>query len=265
MEISRPLSARPVARDESGQPPRRRPPGLLDWLSVATRSAFAGLPRFQRGAFALFVTAALVTAMLGDQPVGRTLLLHPAGLSRGEGLWQPLTAAFIFPEGQGGGLVFTLVVQWFLASSLESFWGTRKYLALVLGCSLAGYVCTALLGLVVPAVAAVSIGGAAPLDLAAVVAFGVVYGRRPMQLLGFVPLSARGIAALAVAVAILSPLARGAGWPEILPHLVSMGCALGVTTQPWRRLRSSGKVRMGRAGRKSRHLKVVSDDRQLLN
>lgn len=232
---------------------------------MARNRLFASLPRFRRGAFALFLVTVLLTALLADQPMADQLLLDPKGVMRGQGLWQPLTANFIFPNGRVTLLLGTLLVQWFLAGPLEDYWGTRKYVTLVVGCGLAGHAAVVLLALVMPQVAAVTMGGATAMDLAAVVAFGAFMGTRPLQLGGIFPLSGRTLAVIIAALSVISPLARGAPWPVIIPGIVSMLVALLVVTQPWRRLRKSGKV--GGRGRKKRpaHLRVIRPDDELLN
>jgi membrane associated rhomboid family serine protease len=232
---------------------------------VQRTTPWSNLPRFRRGAFALFLTTLLLSAILADQPLATVLLLDPARFARGEALWQPLTAAFIFREGTLFGLFGTLVVQWFVAGALEQFWGTRRYLAFAIGCGVAGYLGLALFGLLVPAAHQVIVGGATPIDLSAVVAFGVVFGRRPLRLPGRLPLSPRGLALLVCGVALLSPLARGAPWPDIVPWAVSIVTALVVTTQPWRRLASSGKLRGRKTNRERNHLQVVRSGKDLLN
>lgn len=233
--------------------------------TVRPSSPWARLPKFHKGAFTLFILALLPSAILGDQPVAAQLTLSPAGIAEGKGLWQPLTASFMFPDGDMFGLVGTLVVQWFVGGMLEGFWGTRRYVAFALGCGVAGYVAAAALGPLGVVDASVRLGGATPMDLAAVVAFGVVFGKRPLQVLGVLPLSSRTLAALICVLSLISPLARGEPWPKVVPWAVAMLAALVVTTQPWRRLSSSGKVGGRRRSKKRSHLKVVRPDDQLLN
>jgi membrane associated rhomboid family serine protease len=224
---------------------------------VSRGGLLGALPKFRRGAFVLFLVTAVLSALLADQPVGQQLVLHPGGVFSGEGIWQPLTANFVFTEGDVGLLFGTLVVQWFLGSELEGFWGLRKYVTLVIACGIAGYLFSSVLGVFVPAVAAVPVGGATPMDLAAVAAFGVVLGKRPLRVLAILPLTARGLAILVLTLSVLSPLARGAPWPVIIPWLVAIAGAVLVTTQPWRRLRDSGKLGGRKNKRNKGHLRVV--------
>jgi membrane associated rhomboid family serine protease len=231
---------------------------------VARPSFLAALPRFRRGGFVLFLLAAVASALLADQPVAADLLLTPSRLFTGEILWSPLTANFVFPDASVGLVVGTLVVQWFLGGQLEDFWGTRKYVTFVLGCGVAGYLGQLGFGALLDDVASLPVGGATAMDLATVTAFGAVFGKRPLSLGGVIPLTSRTLAAFVAGLAIVSPLVRGAPWPVILPWLVAIVAALAVTTQPWRRLRSSGKLG-GRKNQRRAHLRVVRPDRDLLN
>jgi membrane associated rhomboid family serine protease len=228
------------------------------------RSLLGGLPKFGRGAFALLLLTAILSAIFADQALGRALLLDPSGVLRGEGVWQPLTANFIFREGDVGLVIGTLAVQWFVGSALEAFWGTKRYVALVVGCGLVGHLAAVAFAPV--ADAGIPLGGATAMDLAAIVAFGAVFGARPLHVFGTLPISARTMALIVVAISIVAPLGRGAPWPVLIPWLVAMLGALLVTTQPWRALRDSGKLRGGRGRkRKPDHLRVVRAEDDLLN
>jgi membrane associated rhomboid family serine protease len=232
---------------------------------VAQNPLLSRLPRFHRGAFGLFLVTVLLTTLVADKPLGDALVLHPGAVLRGEGVWQPFTANFIYPNGLAGLVIGTLLVQWLLAGPLEAYWGTRKYVVLVLGSGVAGYAASVLLALGVPEVAKTIVGGATPMDLAAVVAFGAVMGQRSLSLGGVLPMRARTLAIIIAVLAVVSPLARGAPWPVVVPGVVAMLVALLVVTQPWRRLRKSGKVGGRGKPKKKAHLRVIRPDDELLN
>lgn len=222
----------------------------------------SGLPKFNRGALALFVLTVAATALVGDQPLGEALRLHPGALVTGAGIWQPLTANFVFPADAVGLVLGTLFLQWFVGSQLEEFWGTRKYVTLVLGCGTAGYLVYALVSPWLPQVVH---GGSTAMDLAAITAFGIVAGKRQLSLLGAVTLQARTLAMILVALGVLGPLARGAQWPVVIPWLVSIVGAWLTTTQPWRRGNTGGGGRSAqtpskRPKAKPSHLRVVKDE-----
>jgi len=228
---------------------------------------FAGLPRFNRGALGIFAVTALLTALVGDRPLADQLRLQPGELLTGQGLWQPFTANFVYPEGDAGFLLGTFLIQWFFGSQLEGFWGTRRYLVLVLSCGTLGYLAYALLSPVLPAVPH---GGATAMDLAALTAFGVVFGTRMMSMLGALSIRARTLAAILVGVGVIAPLLRGAPWPIVVPWLVAIAGALLWTVQPWRRAGDSGRVTRPKTGSKksktrAKHLRVVDRDPEMLN
>jgi membrane associated rhomboid family serine protease len=232
---------------------------------VSRAGVFSSLPKFRRGAFGILLLAAILSAFLADQPLAEHLLLTPALVLQGQNLWSPITANFIFPDGELAYLIGTLFIQWFIGSELEGFWGMRKYLVLVIGCGIAGHLVSVALAPFVPDIASTTLGGTTAIDLATVAAFGVVFGKRPLRLLGALPLSSRGLAILLVVLTVLGPLARGAPWPVVLPWIVAMCGAVLLTTQPWRRLRDSGKLGGSKRKKKKSHLRVVPRDPKLLN
>lgn len=226
---------------------------------------FSGLPKFHRGALAIFLITAAATGIVGDQPLGDALRLHPGALLSGAGIWQPFTANFVFPAESVGFLIGTLFVQWFFGSALEEFWGTRKYLLLVVGCGTAGYLVAALLS---PGLPAVVHCGSTGIDLATLTAYGLVYRKRMLAVMGVVPVKASTLVLILVPVLVLSPLLRGAPWPLLIPWLVAITGAWLATAQPWRRgAGGSGGgttrtvARKPKANRaKPSHLRVVKDD-----
>lgn len=227
-------------------------------------SGFLGnLPKFRPGALALVVLTIAATAIVGDQPLGDALRLHPGALVSGGGLWQPITANFVFPATSVGFVIGTLLIQWFVGSQLEGFWGTRKYVTLVLGCGIAGFLVYALVSPYVPAVVH---GGSTAMDVAALTAFGVVYGAREMPLFGAVVLKARTIAMILIFINAVVPILRGQPWPLAIPWFVAIAGGWLATAQPWRRggtaRRSSSSTPRSAPKKRAKpsHLKVVKDD-----
>ena len=234
------------------------------------------LPRFRRGAFALFAVTFLVTMLLGDRgQLSPGLTLQPDEVLAGHGWWTPVTALFRHPEGVGLlGLLWTLAIQWLLGSRLDGFWGTARYLIMVLVAGVVGY--GALIGLaLIPAPVAATIAqldysGPGPMDTAAAVAFGWVFARERMQLgsAELPPLPVAGIAALIglgfpliVALAAGTPIA--AAWPTLLPGVFAALVAT-VFVQPWRKPENSGKVERKKP-RDHPHLRVVRTPEDMLN
>ncbi len=214
----------------------------------------------------MFVVVAATTALLSDRSdIAGQILLGP-GFGDGQ-VWQPLTAMAMFPPEQVTGVLLTLVIQWFVGGQVEARWGTRRYLTMILTCGFVGYLGTALLGLVIPDVAGHTVGGSTPIDLAALLAFGAVFARIHLRVLGLLPLTGRGLAILGVVLALVSPLARGAPWPQVLPSVLAIVAAV-IWVRPFGG--SGGKRRRNGKGKSTKnkkrsHLRVVGPDEKLLN
>lgn len=217
----------------------------------------------------MFTLVFAVSLLLGDRPAASRLVLVPAAFARGEDWWTPLTAPFLFPDGHLPAIAFTLIVQWFLGSAVEAVWGTRRWLATIVGSAVLGYLVAGLVPLAwAPARSWPALAGATPLDLAATTAFGFALGDREHRLSGLLhPIRGRVIAGFTVLLVLALPFARAGGidaWPTILPSVVAvLGTALAA--RPWRRRAKSGTI----GGRKPRKngpkLRVVERADDLLN
>lgn len=225
------------------------------------------LPRFRRGAFALFALAFFVTMLLGDR-AALHLSLQPSEVLAGRQWWTPVSAMLRYGEGLGMlGLLWTLLVQWGMGSRLEGFWGTGRYLIMVLIAGLVGYGGAVGLAFVLPAAGELSYTGMAPLDTAAVVAFAWVFAGERLQVFS-TSLSPVLVAAIAAPVTLGFPLLVtlvagtpiGAAWPTLVPSLLAAVVAT-LFVQPWRRREKSGKV-----GRENRpNLRVIRTADDMLN
>jgi hypothetical protein len=218
----------------------------------------------------VFALGFTVTMLLGDRSA-LPLSLRPSALLTGQEWWTPITALVRAPEGLGMlGLLWTLIVQWLVGSRLEGFWGTARYLIMVLVAGLVGHASALAVALLVPAAASLSYSGTGPLDTAAVVAFAWVFADEHMEL-GSASLPTGRVAAVLapltigfpMLVAIVAGTAVGSAWPTLVPGIVAAVVAT-VFVQPWRRREKSGKVaREDRRGQP--HLRVVRTVDDLLN
>ncbi|HWB82465.1 MAG TPA: rhomboid family intramembrane serine protease [Nannocystaceae bacterium] len=229
---------------------------------VRTESPRFALPRFHKGALGLFLLTVALTAFISDMPVGELLRIQPGAIFSGGGLWQPITANFVFPGTDIGLLLGTLFAQWFFGSELEGFWGTRRYVTLVLGCGIAGYLVYALLQPVIPGL--LPHGGSNAMDAAALTAFAVVFGKRQLNMFGALQMSARTLAAIFLALMIVGPILRGTPWPVVIPWLVASAGAFLVTAQPWRARGDGTTPKRPKSKGKASHLRVVKGE-DLLN
>lgn len=210
--------------------------------------------------------------LLGDRSsVAGSFTLQPDELLAGRHWWTPASALFHYPEGLGLlGLVWTLAIQWVIGSRLEGFWGTTRYLLMVLVAGLVGYAGMVALSAVVPAAAALDYAGPGPIDTAALVAFAWVFGKQRMQMGSreISPLLVFGIAApisvtfaLWVAVVAGTPIAQT--WPLVIPGVLAAAVAT-LFVQPWRKRENSGKVARTKP-RGPTHLRVVRTPEDMLN
>ena len=230
------------------------------------------LPRFRRGAFALFALAFVVTMLLGDRgAVADALTLEPGAVLDGSEWWTPLTTMFRYPEGLGLlGLLGMLGVQWGIGSRLEGFWGTTRYLVMALVAGLLGYASTLGLALVLADARASSFAGASPLSVAAAVAFMIVFAREKLRLgtRELSPVLVGGVAAtlalgFPMLVAVVAEVPVAEAWPTLVPGAVA-GLVAVVFVQPWRKRTNSGTVGRDKA-RAHPHLRVVRTPEDMLN
>jgi hypothetical protein len=210
--------------------------------------------------------------LLGDRgSVASAFTLQPDELLAGRHWWTPASALLRYPEGLGLlGLVWTLAIQWVIGSRLEGFWGTTRYLVMVIVAGLVGYASVVGLSLVVPVAAALDYAGPGPMDTAAVVAFAWVFASQRMEFgsVEISPLLVAGIAALvsvtfALLVAVVAGTPIGHAWPAVMPGLVAAVVAT-LFVQPWRKRKISGKV-AGTKQRSQTHLRVVRTPEDMLN
>lgn len=229
--------------------------------NVRTEARFR-LPRFHKGALGLFLLTVALTAFVSDMPVGEQLRVEPGAIFSGGGLWQPITANFVFPGTDIGLLLGTFFAQWLVGSELEAFWGTRRYVTLVLGCGIAGYLVYALLEPVIPGL--MPHGGSNAMDAAALAAFGVVFGKRELDIFGVINMRARTLAWIFLPVMMIGPILRGTPWPVVIPWLVASAGAFLVTLQPWRARGDGTTPKRPKPKGKASHLRVVKGE-DLLN
>jgi membrane associated rhomboid family serine protease len=87
-------------------------------------------------------------------------------------------------------LLLTGLMMWMIVPTLERFWGTPRFLRFVAITSVVGTAAGCLVGLATGA-NLIQVNGLGPMIIAAVVAFGIIYARQPVQFFGVLPLSGR--------------------------------------------------------------------------
>jgi membrane associated rhomboid family serine protease len=86
-------------------------------------------------------------------------------------------------------LVMHMVVLWAFVPTLERFWGTPRLYRFVAITSIAGSLGGTLMGLALGT--EIPIAGLDPFMYAAIIAFGIVYAKTPVQFFGVLPLTGR--------------------------------------------------------------------------
>ena len=238
--------------------PRRRRPERPSWTEPIAQ-------RLTPAIKVLVITDALLffTFVFSDavQPLMRNhLALGPSFLGAHE-LWQPLTALFI--HFRPLSFVFSMIGLWWVGASVERLLGTRRFLALFFASGILGHVAAGVVSRLTGT--AFIYEGCSLAVLALFVAFGRLYGREMMQVLGALVLQARQLTMLFVGFALVQDLIQGfaqGDWGSLAGTVVAvtvgyLGAAPGGLRELYdlvraRRLRRRYRVIEGGAARRSR-------------
>lgn len=149
--------------------------------------------RITRGAlFLLGAQLALSLIWLMGNPELRQMIAEwvvasPSQVFEHYRVWTLVTSPLL--ETNFLSLLLTALMLWMLIPTLERFWGTPRFLRFAAITSVVGSVAGVLVGQALGS--DVAIHGFAPMIIAAVVAFGVIYARQPVQFFGVLPLTGR--------------------------------------------------------------------------
>jgi membrane associated rhomboid family serine protease len=200
----------------------------------APRSRFSGL-RITRGALiVLGLEVGLSLVWLVSDPATRSLLASylmatPANVFVHGRVWTLATGVFLEPNPVA--LALHGIMMWMFVPTLERFWGTARFYRFVAITSLVGTTagCAAGLAFGIPGV---MIGGLDPFTYAAIVAFGIVYARQPVQFFGVLPLTGRqlmyGILGFLALLIVLSQR-----WADGVAYTAAMLAAAILTSKRW--------------------------------
>jgi membrane associated rhomboid family serine protease len=205
-------------------------------VSGALRSRFSGL-RITRGALivlGLELGLSLIW-LVADQATRdlflRYLMVTPANVFVHGRVWTLATGVFVEPKFLA--LILHIFVMWMFVPTLERFWGTARFyrfvaitslIATAVGCAV-GY---AFGGVELHAL----IGGLDPFIYAAIVAFGIVYARQPVQFFGVLPLTGRQLMYGILAFLALS-IVLSRRWPDGAAYAAAMVAAALLTSKRW--------------------------------
>lgn len=139
---------------------------------------------------AIHVVVSLVWLMC-DAPtharIATYVIASPSQVFESGRVWTLVTSPLF--EDQFIQLLINVFILWAFIPTLERFWGTARFYRFVAITSIAGVLGGILTGLLTGRDA--PIYGLSPMTLGAIVAFGVIYARQPVQFFGVLPLTGR--------------------------------------------------------------------------
>ncbi|WP_428264402.1 rhomboid family intramembrane serine protease [Haliangium sp.] len=159
-------------------------------------------------------------------------------------------------------LIFHALILWMFMPTLERWWGMRKFLLFALWTCLAGNTAASLAGLALGG--GVAITGLDPFVFAAIVAFGILYAKQPVQFFGVLPMTGRQMMIGIIAFVGLF-IVIGAQWVIGVGYLAAMGVSWLLVSGKWQPRLWYLRWKHKRA---RRHLKVVDrgrDDQHWMN
>ncbi|MBI3926301.1 MAG: rhomboid family intramembrane serine protease [Armatimonadetes bacterium] len=172
-----------------------------------------------------FWVADLLLSRLGVMELGPLLRLQPAALLAGHSLWTPLT--YLLAHQGFGHLFWNMLALWMFGSPVEEVLGERRLFQLYLVCGLAGAAAAVLSAyagghLVIETAAGpipTTVAGSSGAVLGIVLAFALLFPDATVYLWFTVPVKARYLALLVIALAVLAPLADHDGSVSIPAHV----------------------------------------------
>ena len=209
--------------------------------------------------------------LMGDKRVrvdiAEWVVASPSQVFEHYRVWTLITSPLL--EVNFLSLLLTGLMMWMLVPSLERFWGTPRFLRFVAITSIAGTVAGCLAGWGTGNDVAIS--GFAPMIIGAVVAFGVIYARQPVQFFGVLPLSGRefmyGMLAVFTLAAVLQQHwetgAAQAAAAISAAIMTSKRWSPGLAWKRWRIARARARLSVIEGGVKP--AKPKSDEQRFLN
>jgi membrane associated rhomboid family serine protease len=229
-------------------------------VTVRRRFSLSGL-QITRGALVILgIELGLSLVWLLSNPQARAsmaeyLVASPAGVFERGRVWTLATTAFL--EVDFIGLLLHALMMWMFVPTLERFWGTPRFLRFAAITTLVGNAVGVGVGYLLGGHwHGMPINGLDPFIYAAIVAFGVVYARQPVQFFGVLPLTGRqlmygfiGFLLLFVVLQLDSKLVEGAAFAGAMVTAALMTSKRLNPGLAWNRWR----IRRARA-----HLSVVT-------
>jgi membrane associated rhomboid family serine protease len=208
--------------------------------------------RITRGALIIVgLTVGLSLVMMLSGPATKQLLADwlvasPSHVFHDWKIWTLATSPFL--ETDFLSLLLNLFMLWTFIPTLERFWGTPRFYRFFAITALAGTLGGTLLGLALGN--DVAIIGLSPFVFAAIVAFGIIYAKQPVQFFGVLPLTGRQLmygflAFLVLFVVLQLEWEKGAAFAAAILAalvLVSKRLSPGLAWKRWRIARARARL-----------------------
>jgi membrane associated rhomboid family serine protease len=164
------------------------------------------------------------------EPVTSLLGLTPARVLGSLWLWQPFTYIFLHTIGVLGFFFFMIdmYILSTLGRDLERRWGSGAFLFYYVSCGLAGAAATVALG----RFSAGTVLGSSTVLLGLLTAFATLAPQAEI-IFYFMPMTARQLLLLVVALEVLLAAARMAPLVEVAGHLTGMAAGFGLVRSRW--------------------------------
>lgn len=184
-------------------------------------------------------------------------------------VWTLVTSPFL--ELDFISLLLSMLMLWMFVPTLEKFWGTPRFYRFVAITSVVGTLAGCAMGLVTGS--SVPIIGLSPFVYAAIVAFGIVYARQPVQFFGVLPLTGRQlmwgfIGFLVLFISLQSLWEKGAAYAAAMLAaviLTSKKWSPGLAIARWRIARARARLSVIEGGAPRPPKKPTKPDEKFLN
>lgn len=209
---------------------------------------FAGITPVVK--YLVFVNSGVFLADFIFRPDWLSVLgLTPLSFWRGA-LWQPVT--YMFLHGGGFHLFFNMLVLWMFGATLESTWGSRRFLVFYFICGIGA----GLLSAAVTPGSPIPIVGASGAIYGLLMAFGILFPDQLIYIWGVFPIRARYFV---IGLGLIEFFTAMSGTQTRIAHFAHLGGMLfGLLYMKWDTV---GRSVSGwkREKRHKRHLKLVWD------
>lgn len=204
----------------SRRPARRK----IDWSQIKITRGALIVMGLQLGFSLVF----LLLDVQGRATLAEWAIATPSNVFERGRVWTLVTSPFF--EVDFLSLVLTSFMLWTFVPTLERFWGTARFFRFTAITSVVGMLGGVLMGLALGT--DLPIFGLSPFMYAAIVAFGIIYARQPVQFFGVLPLTGRQLMLGFMGFLVLL-VGFGQLWEKGASFAAAMICAAIMVSKKW--------------------------------